>query len=94
MRVDLGIKDAMDLWYEHGLPPGSCTELLLRGQYEEAWYHAHMHIRPDEIWNNHIELAKSYPLECREHNYDNWVGKKNGGLLTFGRDKDEDLFNI
>ena len=72
LKIDLGMKDAMELWYEHALPPGSCCELLLRGRYKEAYYHAHMHIRP--IFDNHIKLAESFPIECRNENYDKWRG--------------------
>ncbi len=72
MRVDTNISDAIEVWITHGLNPGSCTELLLRGNYDEALKHAHPLIKP--YWKDHIEYVESMPEACRGENYDDWIG--------------------
>ena len=72
VQVDRNITQACDAWIEHGLQPGSCTELLLRGRYEEAFKHAHPLIKPH--WDDHITYIESLPLYCRNGNYDRWKG--------------------
>lgn len=92
MKVDRNITDAIDRWYKDGLPPGSCTEYLLRGNYERAFMSAHPMIH--EHWQDHIKFVETcVPACCRGENYDNWVGTNNGGLLTFGKSQ-EDLFKL
>lgn len=93
-KVDRSITDAIYRWYEDGLSPGSCTEYLLRGNYERAKLSAHMLIRPDSIWNEHIRFVEEcVPACCRGENYDDWRGTNNGGLMTFGK-KQEGLFRV
>ena len=70
--VDVNITEAIELWIKHGIPAGSCTELLLRGRYDEAFLHAHPHIKPH--WLDHIEYIESLPIECRNENYESWRG--------------------
>ena len=73
LMVDMNMTEAMDVWIEHALPPGSCTELLLRGLYDEAILHAHPNIKPH--FKDHIEYVERYvPEYCRGENYDNWKG--------------------
>lgn len=72
MRVDQSISDAVDKWLSNGINPGSCTELLLRGDYDEAFLHAHPLIKP--FWKEHIRYIESIPAECRGENYDTWKG--------------------
>ena len=90
LNVDTSITSAIELWYTDGLPPGSCTELLLRGRYEEAFKHAHPLIKPH--WYDHIEYVETVvPIECRNENYDTWRGVK------YERCKvrlDEDIFTL
>jgi len=75
MNVDENIICAIDTWLTHGIKPGSCTELLLRGEYDEAYKHAHPLIKP--YWNDHIEYIESLPAECRGKNFDSWKGWNN-----------------
>jgi len=63
LRVDENITQAIDLWISHGIDPGSCTRLLLLGEYDEALKHAHPLIKPH--WDDHIAYIKSLPKECR-----------------------------
>ena len=70
MQVDDSIRSAVDMWIKHGIKPGSCTEHLLRGDYDRALQHAHPLIKPH--WNDHIEYIESVPEECRGENYDTW----------------------
>ena len=74
MNVDNSISDAVDLWISHGIKPGSCTELLLRGQYDQAYLHAHLLIKP--FWDDHIKYIESLPAGCRGENFDTWEGLK------------------
>lgn len=74
-KVDVNITDAIQAWFDYGLSPGSCTEYLLRGNYERAKMSAHMLIRPDEIWNDHIAYVENcVPDICRGENYESWRG--------------------
>ena len=69
------IVGAIENWINYGLEPGSCTEFLLRGDYERAKLSAHMLLRPDRIWNEHVEFVKNcVPEYCRGENYDTWKG--------------------
>jgi hypothetical protein len=86
-QVDMNIADAVEAWHDHGLPPGSCTELLLRGRYDEARKHAHPLILPH--WDDHVKWIETIPVVCRGANFDNWRGKHNGGLMTFTADDDD-----
>ena len=73
--VDNNIIDAVKLWFVFGISPGSCTTLLLRGDYEEANTHAHVSIKEDNIWESHIFLMEHYiPPSCRGDNVDSWTG--------------------
>lgn len=78
MRIADGIKDAIDTWIKYGIKPGSCTELLLRGQYDEAYLHAHPLVKPH--WQDHIKYVESLPIECRGENFDTWRDKKRSDL--------------
>ena len=74
-RVDSNITSAVDAWYYYGIQPGSCTEYLLRGDYERAIQSAHMLIREDDVWNEHIRyIETAVPECCRGENYDTWKG--------------------
>jgi len=75
MEVDENIICAVDSWIQHGINPGSCTELLLRGKYDEAFKHAHPLIKP--YWEDHITYIESLPEACRGKNFDTWKGMKN-----------------
>jgi len=72
MFIDENIKNSIDVWIDHGINPGSCTELLLRGDYDEAFKHAHPMIKP--FWEDHIEYVESMPEACRGENFDEWPG--------------------
>ena len=73
LRVDKNITESIDNWIEHGFHPGSCTELLLRGEYKEAWYHAHPMIKPH--WIDHVTYVKTcVPDYCKGKNFDKWRG--------------------
>ena len=74
MRIDQNISDAVEKWLIHGISPGSCTELMLRGKYDEAFEHAHILVKP--FWKEHIRYIESIPAECRGENYDTWKGLK------------------
>jgi len=78
LMIDLNIKEALDLWISHGLNPGSCIELLLKGKYDEALKYAHPLIKPH--WEDHIKYIKSLPIECRGSNMDKWKEKFNKSL--------------
>lgn len=75
LRVDENIKQAIDMWIEHGMSPGSCTTLLLKGDYEEAFKHAHPLIKPH--WDDHIKYVESLPSDCRGENMSEWKGLRN-----------------
>ena len=45
-RVDGSMTSAMDAFIMYGHDPGSCTSLLIKGDYEAAMQHAHPLIRP------------------------------------------------
>lgn len=72
LKVDTSIVEAVRAWLTYALQPGSCTELLLRGDYDEAYKHAHPLIKP--YWDDHIKFIESIPLYCRNGNYDRWKG--------------------
>ena len=72
IRVDDSIVQAVEAWIHHALPPGSCTENLLRGNYEKAFMSAHPLIKPH--WDDHIKYIETIPLYCRNENYDKWKG--------------------
>jgi hypothetical protein len=74
MKVDTNISSAVEFWYEYALPPGNCTELLLRGKYDEALKFAHPLIKPH--WDDHIKYIETIPIECRNENYDKWRGRE------------------
>jgi hypothetical protein len=84
MKVDRSISEAAEMWVAHGINPGSCTELLLRGDYEEAFMHAHLLIKP--FWDDHIKYIESLPPQCRGENYDNWKGMQNFWEAGNGKD--------
>ena len=73
LTIDENIKSAIDLWISHGLEPGSCTRLLLEGDHEEAFKHAHPLIKP--FWNDHVAYIETLPLECRGENMSDWKEK-------------------
>ena len=73
LNVDQHIIEAVQAWIDHGLEPGSCTRLLLEGDYEEAYKHAHPLIKP--YWADHIKYIESIPEECRGTNMKSWKGK-------------------
>lgn len=70
LRVDISIKEAIDVWISHGLDPGSCTRLLLKGDYEEAKKHAHPLILPH--WDDHIAYVESIHIKYRHNNMKAW----------------------
>lgn len=76
-KVDQNIVSAVRLFFVMGLPPGSCTELLLAGHYKEARNHAHMMIRDDDKWSEHIGFVEHLvPACCKGENYYSWKGYK------------------
>jgi hypothetical protein len=74
LMIDSSISDAVDAWIQQGLNPGTCTELLLRGDYDRAFLYAHPLIKRD--WNDYIAYMETLPPECRGENFDSWKGKK------------------
>ncbi len=68
--IDENIKEAVEAWKRYGIMPGSCIELLLRGEYAEAYRHAHPLILP--YWDDHIEYIEELPDKYRD--VDNWKG--------------------
>ena len=70
--LDLNILDAIEVFISHGIHPGSCVELLLRGKYEEAYKHAHPLIHP--YWDEHIKYVEMLPKAIRGENFDKWEG--------------------
>lgn len=70
LKLDENIIQAVNLWIKMGLEPGLCTELLLRGKYDEAYKHAHPLIKSH--WDDHITYIEHLPSECRGENYDKW----------------------
>jgi len=72
MNVDDSIIGAVNLWVSHGIKPGSCTELLLRGDYEKAYKHAHPMIKSH--WEDHVAYIESLPIDFRGENFDDWKG--------------------
>ena len=73
LRIDTNIKEAIDVWISHGLEPGSCTRLMLEGDFDEAYKHAHPLIKPH--WEDHIQYVLSLPKECRGENMQIWREK-------------------
>jgi len=72
MNVDIHIIEAIEVFISHGINPGSCVELLLRGEYDEAYKHAHPLIKP--YWNDHIKYVESMTPAIRGENFDHWKG--------------------
>lgn len=69
------IVSAIRVFFVYGLSPGSCTELLLKGKYDEAKLHAHMMLRDDDTWTDHINFIEHLvPICCRNEYYDTWKG--------------------
>lgn len=89
LMVDDSIVEAIRAWITYALPPGSCTELLLRGQYGEAFKHAHPHIKPH--WDDHVKFVEALPLYCRNENYDRWKGME---AYEHRHEMDEELFML
>ena len=78
LRIDGNITEAIDAWISHGLPPGSCTWLLLAGDYDEAKKYAHPLILP--FWDDHVEYVKRcVPDECKGMNMASWKGRVDKG---------------
>ena len=73
LLIDENIKDAIDVWIKFGIYPGSCTTLLLKGEYDEALKHAHPLIKPH--WKDHISYIEKIPIECRGENMESWKKK-------------------
>ncbi len=73
LRVDQSIIEAIDLWMKYGLDPGSCTRLLLEGNYPEALKHAHPLIKP--YWTDHILYIERLPEECKGEHMKTWKEK-------------------
>jgi len=73
LRVDTSIIEAIETWASHGIYPGSCTTLLLKGEYDEALKHAHPLIKPH--WQDHITYVESLPKEYRGENMEAWHEK-------------------
>ena len=73
LRVDDNIIQAIELWAKYGLNPGSCTTLLLKGEYDEAFKHAHPLIKP--YWEDHIKYVESLQIEYRKENMVSWKNK-------------------
>ena len=72
LMLDWNIVDAIKNYFLYGLPPGSFTTLLLKGDYENAPNHAHPLIKqhiPD-----HIAFVEMLPGCCRGENFSNWQG--------------------
>jgi hypothetical protein len=94
MRVDSNITEAIDNWYEFGMSPGSCTEFLLRGDYERALRSAHPMIKP--YWDDHIRYVEQCVApECRGENYDKWRGVEfYNSRHEFQEDEEMELFTI
>lgn len=74
LQVDQNIVDAVQAWIDHGIDPGSCTTLLLKGEYEEAFLHAHPLLVP--YWTDHVKYIESLPAECRGANMETWRKSK------------------
>ncbi len=74
LRIDQNIVDAINLWIHYGILPGSCSELLLKGDYDEAFLHAHPLIKP--YWDDHIKYVETLPLACRGEGMETWKGTK------------------
>ena len=99
-KVDSNITDALVAWIEYALPPGSCTEYLLRGDYDEAFLHAHPMIKP--YWDDHILYVElNIPEYCRGENYDKWKGladyevrKRCAELVKQELDKNSEVFEL
>lgn len=77
LMVDDNIVQAVNMWIQHGIYPGSCTSLLLAGEYDEAFLHAHPLIKP--FWQDHIDYIETLPEECRKGNMTAWAMAKRGG---------------
>jgi len=103
LRIDENIKDAINSWMLHGLQPGSCTTLLLRGNYDEAFKHAHPLIKP--YWEDHIRYIESLPEICRGINVPTWQkldwlkirATRNKMIFNYkmvNRDDPKTLFNL
>lgn len=78
MKVDENIVSAIRMYFLYAVPPGSCTELLLRGNFDDAKLRAHMLVRDDNHWNDHVAFVKNcVPVYCKNENYDTWKGYRN-----------------
>lgn len=77
--VDTNIVSAIEVFFIHAIRPGSCTEYLLRGDYDRAKLSAHPLIKDTEKkWQEHVNyIEDAVPMCCRGDNYDTWIGFKN-----------------
>lgn len=57
--IDDYFLDAIDNYFQHGLPAGSCAMLLIDGEYMSAWFKAHRLLQPHDIWLNYYDLGKA-----------------------------------
>ena len=80
LRLDSGIVSAIVVYFTHGLYPGSCAALLLKGKYKDAKAHAHPMIKKNGpnasmVWDDMVTFVKEYVPECcRNENFSTWLG--------------------
>ena len=66
-KIDDSMLGAIDNYFKHGLPAGSCTTKLIAGEYMEAWFCAHILIQPHDTWLWYYELGKA--IQAYKENY-------------------------
>lgn len=75
ITADKLIVTAIEHFFKYGLNPGSCATALLQLDYDRAYLCAHKLIRPDDIWQEHIQfLIDCVPSCCKGNNYNSWQG--------------------
>lgn len=84
IHIDKNIIEAIETWILYGIKPGSCTELLLRGKYEDAYEHAHPVVK--RYWDNHVTYIKNLPPEFRGKNFDTWKGTRKAKRIVYWKD--------
>lgn len=73
--IDINIKLAIDLWIRKHIEPGTFTELLLRGKYDEAYTHAHPLLKM--YFFDHVNFVEDVvPDFCKFENFDKWKNDK------------------
>lgn len=73
--VDTNVVHAIEMFFVHGISPGSFTSLMLQEKYNEALERAHPLIKNEHHHNDMICFLERYvPSVCKGDNFNSWKG--------------------